>query len=415
LEIGDLIVFWHQRNIDGAIVEKDQIVYQFDGETGRLLNKVVNWRDDLPEHFTVNINAGQAEAIAGGEPVGSTLYFISPESDIYKIDPVPQNPCWIVRTMTDGSIEILIIDSNTGELLGRGIPPPFSSFSFSGPIYENPCDDLWESWYQNAEHWFNMMGYNCEAIVWPSKDIIRDQLQNNSIGMFYEIAHGGSDIFANGCAQWGYYELTFASDIETWIAAYPKMPFTFIASCDGLCQTGDGFFSFEFRKGSMTNTVTVGYCGMSADYCEICWGYSLSWQDALFNYMYQGWTVKDAFDQAMADYPACAGSNNCMRFAGDVNFSGPFNRSGCRYTAGDVNGSSTFNGLDITYGTAFFKGGEMPECSFGSCPIPPCDTFFYCGDVNGSCTYNGLDITYGVTYLKGGAAPIPCPQCPPSD
>ena len=88
--------------------------------------------------------------------------------------------------------------------------------------------------------------------------------------------------------------------------------------------------------------------------------------------------------------------------------------SGCSYVPGDVNGSDSYNGLDITYGVAYFKGGSDPMCPAGSCPIPPCDAFFYCGDVNGSCSYNGLDITYGVASFKGGPGPIPCGDCPPS-
>jgi hypothetical protein len=86
----------------------------------------------------------------------------------------------------------------------------------------------------------------------------------------------------------------------------------------------------------------------------------------------------------------------------------------CDYVPGDVNGSDSYNGLDITYGVNYFKGGSDPLCPNGSCPIPPCDTFFYCGDVNGSCSYNGLDITYGVSFFKGGSAPINCPDCPPA-
>ncbi|UCE64886.1 MAG: hypothetical protein JSU85_08320 [Candidatus Zixiibacteriota bacterium] len=88
---------------------------------------------------------------------------------------------------------------------------------------------------------------------------------------------------------------------------------------------------------------------------------------------------------------------------------------GCEYVTGDVNGTGNYNGLDITYGVNFFKGGSDPMCAPGSCPISPCDAFFYCGDVNGSCSYNGLDITYGVNYFKGGAGPIPCPDCPPME
>ncbi len=86
---------------------------------------------------------------------------------------------------------------------------------------------------------------------------------------------------------------------------------------------------------------------------------------------------------------------------------------GCDYTVGDVNGSDSYNGLDITYGVNYFKGGSDPMCPYGSCPIPPCDAFYYCGDVNASCSYNGLDITYGVNYFKGGPGPLPCGSCPP--
>ena len=89
--------------------------------------------------------------------------------------------------------------------------------------------------------------------------------------------------------------------------------------------------------------------------------------------------------------------------------------SGCDYVVGDVNGSDSYNGLDVTYGVAFFKGGPDPMCPLGSCPIAPCDAFFYCGDVNGSCSYNGLDITYGVAYFKGGPSPVPCSDCPPPE
>lgn len=90
--------------------------------------------------------------------------------------------------------------------------------------------------------------------------------------------------------------------------------------------------------------------------------------------------------------------------------------SGCDYITGNVNGSGLYDGLDITFGVNYFKGGgPAPFCPHGSCPIPPCNTFFYCGDVNGDCRYDGLDITYGVAYFKGGPEPVPCPDCTPAE
>jgi hypothetical protein len=89
---------------------------------------------------------------------------------------------------------------------------------------------------------------------------------------------------------------------------------------------------------------------------------------------------------------------------------GPSGSPGCEYVVGDVNDSDTYNGLDITYGVAFFKGGDPPPYE---CECTPGNTWYVAGDVNNSCSYNGLDITYGVSYFKGGPDPIPCEDCPP--
>ncbi|UCC79628.1 MAG: hypothetical protein JSW64_15410, partial [Candidatus Zixiibacteriota bacterium] len=180
MEIGDLIVFWHQRTIDGAIVEKDQIVYQFDSETEQFLSKKMNWREDLPRNITVNIDAGEAESRVEGEPISSTLYIVSPESDVYIVDPIPENPCWVVRVMRDDYMRIVIIDAASGDSLGYGVPPPYSSFSLTGPWYDDPCEGAWTAWYQSAEYWFNLMGYNCEAVAWPAKGVIQGHVQSMS-------------------------------------------------------------------------------------------------------------------------------------------------------------------------------------------------------------------------------------------
>jgi hypothetical protein len=155
-------------------------------------------------------------------------------------------------------------------------------------------------------------------VVSPTLELIRSHVKSDETAMFYEIAHGGSTSFNFACVD-GVWQGLAAFKVGTWIGAYAKMPFAFIASCDGMCELGDDRFSYEFRKGSFENTVTIGYCGMSSAACSDCWGWSWQWQDALFDYMDQGWAVKDAFDQANADYPTCW-SNACMRFAGDEDF-----------------------------------------------------------------------------------------------
>ena len=47
LDIGNNRVFFHQRMLNGAIVEKDFILYRFDRATNQLLDKREHWRPDL--------------------------------------------------------------------------------------------------------------------------------------------------------------------------------------------------------------------------------------------------------------------------------------------------------------------------------------------------------------------------------
>ena len=315
-EIADKLVYFYQRKIGDAIVEKDFISYQFDKNTQKLLANKTHLRDDLPENLPLlNITKEQAESMVRGEVQFSNLYYISPESDVFPINPTPKNPCWVVQHIDNNKTIITIIDAVTGEKLGNGIPPPYTAFSLSGPVYPDTCSVSWDSWYQNARYWFDAMGYSTESQEWPTAEKIKSHIQSYETALFYEIAHGGSWSFQNSCT-----DSTIPSEIESWIADYTKMPFTFLGSCDGMCYTNDNTLSYEFRKGSTTNTATVGYCGMSSTSCSDCWVYSISWQNSMFYYMNQSWTVKAAFDQANADYPMC-GNNSCMKFAGDENFS----------------------------------------------------------------------------------------------
>jgi hypothetical protein len=319
-EIGDLRVFWHQRMVDDAFVENDFIVYQFDKTSGELMDIKSHWRDDLPDHLPPGLlSKADAMAFVTGKVEGCRLYFISPESDVYPIKPPPENPCWVVRHVVDGALKITVVDALSGAILGNGVPPPYEGFSLTGPWEFAPCSGAWTSWKENARSWFETMGYSTQAITWPTQDEVRGHIQSCETAMFYELAHGSSTMFESGCVGGTSGETTYASEIESWIAAYPKMPFAFIGSCGGLCWKFDGTFAYEFRKGEPESTSVVGYCNMAEPECALCWEQSIAWQSALFSYMNQGWTVRDAFDRARADYPAC-GDSGCVRFAGDREF-----------------------------------------------------------------------------------------------
>ena len=392
VEIADMIVYFHQRMIDKAIVEKDFIVYQFDKNTKELLNRKIHWRSDLPEHVTPEITREDAESMVKGEVQFTKLYVISPESDVFPLEPTPQNPCWIVRSVDNDRPVVTIIDAIDGKILGYGVPPPYTGFSLTGPWYFYPCDGSWNSHYQNAEYWFNTMGYYTEGVIWPTEEKVRSHVQSCSTAMFYEMAHGGSYNFASGCIAGNDPEFTLSSEIHDWIEDYTKMPFTFIGSCDGMCSLASGSFSYEFRKGSMDNTVTLGYCHMSEPECDHAWIYALDWQDAIFDYMNQEYTVKAAFDQAIADYPMCV---DCMRFCGDENFAvvPVVKRCGPEFIRGDANGDEVIDVADVTYLINYlFLGGPAPD------PLEA-------GDANSDGVVDIADTMYLINYLFIGGSP----------
>jgi hypothetical protein len=315
---GALTVFYHQRTIGDARVEKDIIIYRFDSGTGELRDKIVRWRDDLPASLPpLSIRREQARFMAKGDIQEAELLYIDPESDVFPFDPPPANPCWVVRSLRGDELLLTAIDAVTGRLLGYGIPPPYAAYSLTGPTSDSPCSGSWAAWAVSAEQWFEAMGYSTQMTVWPTKTEIQSHVSSFETALFYELAHGGSTAFSHSCA--GGYLNTLAADVGNWIEGYPKMPFAFIGSCEGLCNTGTGSFSFEFRKGSVEGTATVGYCGMATPECESCWSVSIDWQDDLFYWMSEGYSVKDAFDLANAAHPSCLAST-CMRFAGDELF-----------------------------------------------------------------------------------------------
>lgn len=214
--------------------------------------------------------------------------------------------------------DVIIVDAVEGKILGHGVPFPSSGFSFSGPQDIPNCTGAWEEWHQNAESWFNTMGYPTEAVVYPNEAKVKSHIQGYETAMFYEIAHGGSFFgFQNECSD----DRITPGEIRSWIKDSTKMPFTFLYSCGGMCRTGWPSLSNAFRKGSTEDTVTVGICNEEPCSLYVC--PLLEWQDALFHYMNQGWTVKAAFDQAGENYPKCYNESagiRCVRFAGDPNF-----------------------------------------------------------------------------------------------
>ena len=130
---GGYVSYYYAREIDGAVVELDQIVYIFDTETGELFDKYVHWRNDLPDKLPPIISEEEAMAIGGG--TRAYLLYIDPESSVSLVEPTPTNPCWEVAVyeefldpVTNKTVsyntDIVVVDAVTGEILGHGVPVP---------------------------------------------------------------------------------------------------------------------------------------------------------------------------------------------------------------------------------------------------------------------------------------------------
>ncbi len=310
----EIASYFHRRKIGEAIVEKDFVRYQFNVDTEELIDHTEQWRGGLPQQIQPVITKQQAEDMVDGFVRFSKLYIISPDSDVFRIEPTPENPCWVVSSDDGGVINVSVIDAVTGELLGYGTPPPYDALSIHGPDWGDcPQGALWYEYAENARSWFEALGYSTERVGNPSEATIQSHIQSDTTEMFYEMDHGGSWDFHNQCDS----DIT-AAEVSTWIDSYSSMPFTFLGSCDGMCDQTANHFSYEFRKNSTVDTVTVGYCGMSGVTCEAdCWPDAIPWQTELFDWMDSGYTVSYSFSRANLAFPDCSGTNNCTRFAGD--------------------------------------------------------------------------------------------------
>ena len=318
MEIGEREIYFHQRMLGDATVQGDFIAIQYDLETGELIRRIEHWRDDLPEQLPpLGITMEEAEMMVEGEVLFTKLKIIAPDSPVYPIDPTPTNPCWVVRSEVNGYQKVTVIDAVDGTFLGYGLAPPIDAFALGGPDHhdELPCDDYYYDPYAlNAQTWFNTMGYSTEAANNPAEATIQGHIQNRTTALFYELAHGDSYGFLHTCPDGN---ITTDDEVEAWIQDYPRMPFTFLGSCGGMCDTGDNSFSYEFRKGTSTGAVTVGFCGMASAGCADCWDNSMGWQNAFFQACSLGETASDAVIAANLAFPMCA-TGSCTRFAGDA-------------------------------------------------------------------------------------------------
>jgi hypothetical protein len=304
--IGDKHVKYWEHNIDDIFVKNDSILLHVDAKTGELLYYEKHWTDikiDPPDFNDDTFEENSyywKKKIVFPDMEDCSYFYTFHESQNFPVI------CLEIRHI-DGTT---IIYDPKGSEIGRGVPAPSEKgFSLSGSDDEGG-DDYWHRWRINADFWFNQWCDSAVSIGSPSVNQISNYIKDQNVTFFYEIAHskGLSTRFQNNNSSYYY-----ASQLKKDIANRQPMKFSFIASCDGMSNTGLGTLSYEFRKGHINGTVTVGYDGMA--WCP-GWSDSFEWQNKLFTEMNNGLTVKHSFDEARSMYPLIA---KCVRLVGDEN------------------------------------------------------------------------------------------------
>jgi hypothetical protein len=301
--IGDVHVKYWEHKINGIIVKNDYVLLHLSVGDEKILKYEKTWADlslqncpDAPE-----LNDEEyfwKKAVVFPEARDLTYFYSVDKNQGYPV------VCWEVRYI-DG--KTILYDSN-GNTIGSGIPAPYDGFSLSG-YNDASWPDPWIDYRKNADFWFSQWCDTTTSLSMPSPSTISSYISNANVMYFYELAHGDEFNFQADSIGSSY----TATMAQNNMAARLPMEFTFLGNCHGMTTTGSGTFSYAFRKGQMSDTVTVGFT-----YMETCpgWQYEYYWQDSMFENMSKGVTIKNAFDMATAQYPTIAPA---VVFLGDQN------------------------------------------------------------------------------------------------
>jgi len=301
--IGDIHVKYWQHTINGFLVKNDSILLHLDPENDDILKYKKSWTNveidllDFDEDLSERDNYVWKQRVVFPDEDDSGIF-----CNFYAPVDYPLS-CWEVR-YTDGTT--LLYDSSGNEI-GDIVPAPSQGCTLRGY-----GDTLWNSWRDSAKKWFDKWCgyvYNKER---PTTNQISYYISRPQVEYFYVIAHSGhqSNRFSANDEDVYYY----ADQLHEDMLDRSPINLAVLCCCSAMEDTGPGTLSYEFRKGQMTNTVTIGYFNMGA--CGSWPWYSIPWQEFMFEKMddSENYTMKEAFDLACAEYPCI---EPYVRFVGD--------------------------------------------------------------------------------------------------
>jgi len=309
--IGEKKVILYEHVINGFQVKNDSVLIHINKKNGDIIDYKQKWEDTsiiidkLKKYNFSNI-------ILENYYWKKKVIFMDEKDcmNFYKFNKKVDYPVYCLEVrFQDGKTRLY---DNNGYEIGYGITAPSEGFLLTGPHEGN---DVWDYLRSNAEKYYSKWTDSITSIFnpYPSTEI-SPKVSDSNVKIFYEVAHGGSTRFSAHVSKKYYSAHTSEANVEDDMENRAPMSFAFIGSCEGMTNTGDGTFSYEFRKGQITNTVTVGYTGMGND---DGWPKAKQWQDLMFSYMDQGYTIKNAFDLASSAYPTIA---DAVKFVGDESY-----------------------------------------------------------------------------------------------
>lgn len=306
--IGDRLVNLWKHKIDDILIKNDRILLNQDVKTNKIIDYIHNWRDIDLQSIDTKFEDFNPENIYWKQKV----IFLSKEDigNFYTFTVEQEYPlaCWEVRHC-DGTT---VLYDKVGKIIGQGIPTPNKKgLSMSG---SHEGKDYWDDWRNCADmyikYWCEYSSFNLPS---PTPETISSYVSDPSLDIFYEIAHGTNRFFQADIEGNCYYASGNNFNVRDDMKDRLPIKFAFIGSCGGMDSTKIGSFSYEFRKGQMKNTVTIGYINMEE--CEY-WIYSLFWQFELFDSLIEGKTFKESYDLANARFPEV---KDYIVFKGDEN------------------------------------------------------------------------------------------------
>jgi hypothetical protein len=226
----------------------------------------------------------------------SDLFYTFNESQKYPLF------CWEVRYKNGNTIYYDLNETT----IGYGVTAP----SERGLVVQGDGDSKWRYWRENAQNWYSKWFYATNSLKCPSIEQISYFIKNKTTDTeaFYVIAHSGGDSTRFLAKKNTYYT---TSQLHYDMKNRDPMKLSVLCCCEAMNQTGNGTLSYEFRKGEINGTVTIGFIGMG--HCPD-WVDSLYWQDYMFESIDKGYTIRKSFDRACAQYPQLI---EYVRFIGD--------------------------------------------------------------------------------------------------